>query len=43
MVLFQEDLFIRQSEPSNNAANYSAAVGNLSGGDQYTSKMYWDK
>jgi Starch-binding associating with outer membrane len=31
------------SEPSNNGANYSAAVGNLSGGDQYTSRMYWDK
>lgn len=31
------------SEPSNNGTNYSAAVSNLSGGDQYTSKMYWDK
>lgn len=31
------------SESSNNGTNYSAAVSNLSGGDQYTSRMYWDK
>ena len=31
-----------QSEPTNNAANYNAAVTNM-GGDTYTTKMYWDK
>lgn len=31
------------TEPSNNAANYQAAVGKLSGGDLYSSRVWWDK
>lgn len=31
------------SEPSNNPTNYSAAVGSLSGGDTWTSRVWWDK
>ncbi|MGI4750086.1 MAG: SusD/RagB family nutrient-binding outer membrane lipoprotein [Janthinobacterium lividum] len=29
--------------PSLNSANYTAAVARLSGGDNFTSRMYWDK
>ncbi len=29
--------------PATNGANYAAAVGRLSGGDNFTSRMYWDK
>jgi len=29
--------------PSTNAANYSAAVAKLSGGDTFTAKVWWDK
>ena len=32
-----------QSETSTNGANYKAAASALGGGDQYTSRMYWDK
>ena len=31
------------SEASTNPANYQAAVGRLSGGDQYTGHVWWDK
>lgn len=31
------------TEPSNNPENYSTAVGNLSGGDTWTAKVWWDK
>ena len=31
------------SEATNNGANYKAAVGALSGGDQWTSRVWWDK
>ncbi|QEC79871.1 SusD/RagB family nutrient-binding outer membrane lipoprotein [Mucilaginibacter ginsenosidivorax] len=29
--------------PSTNGANYAAAVAKLSGGDSFTSRIYWDK
>jgi hypothetical protein len=31
------------SEATNNPANYKAAVSTLSGGDQWTSRVWWDK
>ena len=31
------------SEATNNGANYKAAVSALSGGDQWTSRVWWDK
>ena len=31
------------SEATNNTANYKAAVGGLSGGDSWTSRVWWDK
>ncbi len=31
------------SEASTNGANYKAAVGALAGGDQWTSRVWWDK
>jgi hypothetical protein len=31
------------SEASNNTANYKTAVAGLSGGDQWTSRVWWDK
>lgn len=31
------------SEATINAANYQAAVANLSGGDKMTSRVWWDK
>ena len=32
-----------ESEATNNPANYSAAVSGLSGGDDWTSRVWWDK
>jgi hypothetical protein len=31
------------SEPSNNGANYAAAVAGISGGDVFTAKVWWDQ
>jgi hypothetical protein len=31
------------TEPSNNATNYQAAVSKLTGGDLYSSRVWWDK
>lgn len=31
------------SEPSQNPTNYNAAVGNLTGGDTYAGRVWWDK
>lgn len=31
------------TEPQTNPSNYQAAVGKLSGGDQYSSTVWWDK
>ncbi|MBP1651421.1 MAG: SusD/RagB family nutrient-binding outer rane lipoprotein, partial [Bacteroidetes bacterium] len=32
----------QSSEKTANATNYNAAVALLSGGDNYTSRMWWD-
>lgn len=32
-----------QSEASTNGANYQAAIGRIAGGDQLTSRVWWDK
>jgi hypothetical protein len=36
-------LIYPQSEASVNGANYSAAIGRLTGGDKLTSRVWWDK